>query len=123
MNVIAISGNISKDAEIRYTTTGDPVSNFSVADNQGKDKEAIFWSAGLYGKRAESLSKFLVKGQAVTITGTVSTNKYTDKNGIERVGYNVRVNDVALQGGKRDAEPKQEKPRQAEDFGDSDVPF
>lgn len=124
MNVIAISGNISKDAEIRYTTTGDPVSNFSVADNQGKDKEAIFWNAGLYGKRAESLSKFLVKGQAVTITGTVSTNKYTDKNGIERVGYNVRVNDVALQGGKRDAEPKQEKPKSSQGFDDmADCPF
>jgi single-strand DNA-binding protein len=126
MNVIAISGNISKDAEIRYTTTGDPVANFSVADNQGKDKEAVFWNAGLYGKRAESLSKFLTKGQAVTITGSISTNKYTDKNGIERIGYNVRVQDVALQGGKRD-EPKQEKPKgsQGSGFDDmqDDVPF
>ena len=122
MNVIAISGNISKDAEIRYTTTGDPVANFSIADNQGKDKEAIFWNAGLYGKRAESLSKFLTKGQAVTISGTVSTNKYTDKNGIERIGYNVRVNDVALQGGKKEGSEKpQERP--AKDFDDQSIPF
>lgn len=124
MNVISIAGNISKDAEIRYTTTGDPVANFSVADNQGKDKEAVFWNAGLYGKRAESLAKFLVKGQAVTISGTVSTNKYTDKNGIERIGYNVRVNDVALQGQKRDSEPKQEKPKGSQSFDDmGDCPF
>lgn len=122
MNVISIAGNISKDAEIRYTTTGDPVANFSIADNQGKDKEAIFWNAGLYGKRAESLSKFLTKGQAVTISGTVSTNKYTDKNGIERIGYNIRVNDVALQGGKKEGSEKpQERPAKAE-FND-DVPF
>lgn len=122
MNVISIAGNISKDAEIRYTTTGDPVANFSIADNQGKDKDAIFWNAGLYGKRAESLSKFLTKGQAVTISGTVSTNKYTDKNGIERIGYNVRVNDVALQGGKKEGSEKpQERPAKAE-FND-DVPF
>ena len=122
MNVIAISGNISKDAEIRYTTTGDPVANFSIADNQGKDKEAIFWNAGLYGKRAESLSKFLTKGQAVTISGTISTNKYMDKNGIERIGYNVRVNDVALQGGKKEGSEKpQERP--AKDFDDQSIPF
>ena len=122
MNVISIAGNISKDAEIRYTTTGDPVANFSIADNQGKDKEAIFWNAGLYGKRAESLSKFLTKGQAVTISGTVSTNKYTDKNGIARIGYNIRVNDVALQGGKKEGSEKpQDRPAKAE-FND-DVPF
>lgn len=120
MNVISIAGNISKDAEIRYTTTGDPVANFSVADNQGKDKEAIFWNAGLYGKRAESLAKFLVKGQAVTISGTVSTNKYTDKNGIDRIGYNIRVNDVALQGGKGSEKP-QERSTRAESI--DDVPF
>ena len=122
MNVIAISGNISKDAEIRYTTTGDPVANFSIADNQGKDKEAIFWNAGLYGKRAESLSKFLTKGQAVTISGTISTNKYTDKNGIERVGYNVRVNDVALQGGKKEGSEKPQE-RSARTESHDDIPF
>lgn len=122
MNSITIAGNISKDAEIRYTNSGDPVCNFSVADNQGKDKDAIFWNAGLYGKRAESLSKFLVKGQAVTITGSISTNSYKDKNGIDRTGYNVRVNDLALQGGKKeDSKKPQERPAEAE-FND-DVPF
>ena len=123
MNVISIAGNISKDAEIRYTTTGDPVANFSIADNQGKDKEAIFWNAGLYGKRAESLSKFLTKGQAVTISGTVSTNKYTDKNGIERIGYNIRVNDVALQGQKRQEGSEKPQERPTKDFEDQSIPF
>ncbi len=121
MNVLTVAGNISKDAEVRYTQSGDPVCNFSVADNQGKEREAVFWNCGLYGKRAESLSKYLTKGQAVTITGNVSTNKYTDKNGVERIGYNIRVNDIALQGGRKDGEqPKQE--RQAKEF-DDDVPF
>lgn len=120
MNVLTIAGNISKDAEVRFTTTGDPVCNFSVADNQGKDREAVFWNCGLYGKRAESLSKYLVKGQAVTVTGNVTTNKYTDKNGIDRIGYNIRVQDIALQGGKKEGDqPKQE--RQTKYF--EDEPF
>jgi single-strand DNA-binding protein len=121
VNSLTIAGNISKDAEIRYTTGGDPVCNFSVADSQGKDREAVFWNCGLYGKRAESLAKYLVKGQAVTVAGNVTTNKYTDKNGIDRIGYNIRVNEIALQGGRKEAEsPKQE--RQAKEF-DDDVPF
>jgi single-strand DNA-binding protein len=123
MNVLTIAGNVSKDAEVRYTTGGDPVCNFSVADNQGKDREAVFWNCGLYGKRAESLSKYLVKGHAVTVTGNITTNKYQDKNGIERIGYNIRVNDIALQGGKKEGESAPPKPeRQAREF-DDDVPF
>jgi single-strand DNA-binding protein len=122
VNVITIAGNISKEAEVRHTAGGDPVANFSVADNQGKDRDAVFWNCGLYGKRAQSLSKYLVKGQAVTVAGSVITNKYTDKNGIDRIGYNIRVNDISLQGGRKEesAQPKQE--RQAQDFED-DIPF
>lgn len=125
MNVLTIAGNISKDAEVRYTTGGDPVANFSVADNQGKDREAVFWNCGLYGKRAESLSKYLVKGQAVTVTGNVTTNKYQDKNGIERIGYNIRVNDIALQGGKKEGEsaPPKAAPQAKEFEDDSSIPF
>lgn len=121
MNVLTIAGQLGKDAEVRYTQSGDPVANFSVADQQGKDRETVWWNCQLYGKRAESLSKYLTKGQAVTVTGNVSTNKYTDKHGIERIGYNLRVNDLALQGGRKEGqEPKQE--RQTKEFDDS-VPF
>ena len=123
MNVLTIAGNIIKDAEIRYTTGGDPVCNFSVADNQGKDREAVYWNCGLYGKRAESLCKYLTKGQAVTVTGNVSTNRYTDKNGIERIGYNIRVNDIALQGGKKEGESTPQKQERHEQIGDDSIPF
>lgn len=100
------------------------MANFSIADQQGKDKEPIWWNCALFGKRAESLSPYLAKGQAVTISGTVYTNAYKDKNGIDRIGYNVRVNDVALQGQKRDSEPKQEKPKGSQSFDDmGDCPF
>ena len=111
MNNISVAGNISKDAETRFLQDGTPVASFSVADNQGKDKPAIFWNCQLFGKRAESLTQYLTKGQAVTVSGTVSQRTYTDKNGQERTSMDVRVNDVALQGGKREAEPSK-KPSQ-----------
>lgn len=129
MNSITVAGQLGKDAELRHLPNGDPVANFSVADSQGKDKDAIWWNCQLFGKRAESLSQYLAKGQAVTITGSVSQRKYTDKNGQERISTDVRVNEVALQGGKREAAPQQRQqapkpsnPGGFEDMND-DVPF
>lgn len=107
MNSINIAGNLSKDAEIRYMPDGSAVASFGVADNQGKDKPAIFWNCSLFGKRAESLSQYLVKGGAVTVSGSVTEREWTDKEGGKRKSMDVRVSDVALQGGKRDAEPAQ----------------
>lgn len=131
MNNLTVAGQLGKDAEVRFLPNGDPVANFSIADSQGKDKDAIWWNCQLFGKRAESLSQYLVKGQAVTITGSVSQRKYTDKNGQERISTDVRVNDLALQGAKREATQQSQQRQQApkpsnsgrfEDM-DDDIPF
>jgi single-strand DNA-binding protein len=127
MNSITIVGNITKDAEIRYTQGGDAILGFSVADNSGKDKTAIYWNCSLFGKRAESLSPFIHKGGKVTVVGTITEEQFTDKNGNDRKSMKVRVSDIALQGGKEQAE---EQPRRAapapapahDDSGD-DIPF
>lgn len=130
MNVITVAGTLGKDAELKKMTNGDAICNFSVADSQGRDKPTIWWNCGLYGKRAESLSQYLTKGQAVTVTGSVTEREWTSKDGEKRKSMDVRVNDIALQGGRRDAEPQQER-RQApapqssfdDDDGSDDVPF
>lgn len=112
MNSITVAGQLGKDAEVRYLTNGDAVCNFSVADSQGKEKPTIWWSCQLFGKRAEALSQYLIKGQAVTVSGSVSEREWTDKEGNKRKSMDVRVNEIALQGGKRD-EGQREAPRQA----------
>ncbi len=112
MNSITIAGQLGKDAEMRFLPNGDPVSNFSIADSQGKQKDAIWWNCQLFGKRAESLAQYLKKGQAVTITGKVSQRKYTDKNGIEKISTDVQVNEVALQGGNRESTQQPQQQRQ-----------
>ena len=119
MNNINIAGTIGRDAEIRYLANGDPVTSFSVADNQGKDKDPIWWRATLFGKRAVSLQQYLVKGQQVTISGSVSENSFTDKDGNKRTAMDVRVNDIALQGGKREAA----QPAKKESYTPSDMDF
>jgi single-strand DNA-binding protein len=127
MNNLTVAGQLGKDAEVRFLPNGDPVANFSVADSQGKDKDTIWWNCQLFGKRAESLAQYLTKGQSVTITGNVSQRKYIDKNGVEKISTDVRVNDIALQGGRKEsAAPQALKPKpQGGSFADMDdsIPF
>ena len=138
MNVITIAGRIGKDSELRFLQNGDPVLGFSVADDMGKDKGAIWWECSLFGKRGESLAPYLLKGSQVTVIGQVSERAWTDKNGQERKSFGVRVSEIALQGGKQEtAEPRQAPapsarppaqrtaPAKSNGFDDmdSDVPF
>ena len=122
MNSITIAGSLGRDAELKYLNSGDPICNFSIADSQGKDKATIWWACTIYGKRAESLSPYLLKGQAVTVVGHVTEREYTDKNGNERKAMEIRVTDVMLQGRKQESAPKPAKQEKA-DYDDSDVPF
>ncbi len=127
MNTIIIASHIGKDAETRYLPDGTAVCSFSVADNQGRDKPPIWWSCSLFGKRAESLAQYLQKGQAVTVSGVASEREWADQQGNKRKSMDVRVSDVALQGGKRDAAASSAQGKQPAPAGgfddDSDIPF
>jgi single-strand DNA-binding protein len=106
MNNITVAGNVARDAEVRYLANGDAVANFSVADNTGKDKPAIFWNCQLFGKRAEALQQYIRKGDKITVAGSISERAWNDKDGTPRKTMEIRVSEVALQGGKqRDEEP------------------
>jgi len=126
MNNITVAGTLGKDCEIKQTANGNTIANFSVADSMGRDKGTIWWNCQLWGKRAEALSSYLVKGQAVTVSGTVTEREWTDKEGNKRKSIDITVSDVALQGGRRESsEPQQERrsPKQQQSFDESDIPF
>jgi single-strand DNA-binding protein len=131
MNNITVAGTLGKDAEVKFMPNGDPVASFSVADSQGKDKPTIWWNCQLFGKRASSLAPYLLKGGAVTVSGNVSEREWMDKEGQKRKSMDIRVSDVALQGGRKDEAPRAAAPAQRTaapaksnfDQDDSDVPF
>lgn len=133
MNSITITGHLGRDIELRSLSDGTPVGGFSVADSQGRDKPAIWWRCSIFGKRAEALAPYLKKGQQVTIVGSVTEREYTDKDGQKRTSIDVRVNDLALQGGRPESQeapraaPRatQRQARQSSGFDDmdSDIPF
>ena len=125
INSITIAGQLGRDAEVKYLQNGDAICAFSVADSAGRDKGTIWWNCSIYGKRAESLAPYLTKGQAVTVVGVVSQRKWTDKEGQERTSMDVRVGEIALQGGRREEqEAPRAKPAQRQIEDDSDpIPF
>ena len=93
MNKIILTGNLTKDVELRYTTNDKAYSKFSIANNEGygENKKTNFFNCTLFGKSAESLNRFLTKGQKVLITGRVELGKFTDKEGIERITIDIIV--------------------------------
>ena len=137
MNSITICGALGKDSELRSIPSGDQVLSFSVADSQGREKPTIWWNCQLWGKRAATLQQYLTKGQQVTVVGALSEREWSDKDGMKRKSLDLRVNEVALQGGKPSqseapapaaARPAVQKPAPApvgsgfDDMGD-DIPF
>lgn len=136
MNNITITGSLGRDIELRSMPNGDRVGSFSVADSQGRDKPTIWWNCQLFGKRVESLAQYLIKGQQVTVAGSIAEREWTDKDGNKHKQMDIRVSDLALQGGKREQaaapavpSPHSEAParpmRAATGFDDmdDDIPF
>lgn len=131
MNSITITGNLGKDAEVRSLPDGTPVVSFSVADSKGKDQGAIWWNCSFFGARGQAVAPYLPKGQTVTVVGSVSEREFTDKDGHQRKSMDVRVNDLALQGGRKDEPPRQAAPTRSaapkqsgyEQGDGSDIPF
>ena len=132
MNAWQFTGNIGKDAESRFLPNGDPVVSFSVGVKSGYgEKATTTWArCAMFGKRAESVSQYLTKGQLVGISGEVRLREWNDNEGQKRNSLEVRVNDLTLLGkkdGQQAAQPRQQAPapQQPDSFGDfqDDVPF
>ena len=105
MNVYTFTGNLARDAKINSTEKGDSVGSFSVGVKSGYgDKAVTNWiNCSLWGKRADSLAPYLMKGQGVAISGELSLRKYKSKDGTEGASMEVRVADVTLIGKREES--------------------
>jgi single-strand DNA-binding protein len=90
MQIIHLTGNLGRDPELR-STNNDQVCSFSVAVKQGFDRDAKseWFRCSVWGKRAETVSRYLRKGQKVTVAGHLTIGEYQGKP-----QYDVRVIDV-----------------------------
>jgi single-strand DNA-binding protein len=90
LNRCEIIGFLSKEPEVRYTTNGIPVANFSVAtnrtfkDSEGKVKEETEWfNVVVFGKTAENCKSFLDKGSRVYVGGHLHTRSWQSPDGMK----------------------------------------
>jgi single-strand DNA-binding protein len=111
-NVITIVGNLGRDPELRYTPQGKAVADFTVATNEKRNGEEIvtWFKCTLWGNTAEAAAKYLTKGSQAYITGRLSVEEWTDKDGNNRHTLSVNASDVQFLGTREQAS---EQPRQA----------
>ena len=103
MNKIMLIGNLGRDPEMNYTPDGTAVAKFSLAVNRttksasGERREETEWfNIVAWRQLAETCSTYLKKGQKVFIEGRLTTRKYTDRNGIERMAIDVVASDMEM---------------------------
>lgn len=90
-------GNLGSEVELRYTPSGVPVANFSLAVNktwtnsQGERQEKVTWfRIAVWRKQAETCAQFLKKGRRVLVVGEVEeANAWTDRDGHPRATLEV----------------------------------
>lgn len=77
MNLLIITGNLTKEPQLRHTQDGKPVLGFTLANNQGfgERQHTEFYACSLWGQRAEKLQPYLRKGSKVTIQGEHRTER------------------------------------------------
>ena len=118
---LIINGNLGSDAELRFATDGTPVCTFSLASgrviSKGKD-ETTWYRVTLFGKRAEVLANYLLKGVSVIVQGRLKPDEngnprvYQRKDGTWSASFDVTADNIQFVGNKK-----------SEQLTDEEVPF
>jgi single-strand DNA-binding protein len=105
VNKVILVGNLGRDAEMRFTPGGQPVATFSLAtteqwnDREGQRQEKTEWHRiVLWGKQAESLQQYLVKGKQIFVEGRLQTREWQDKDGNKRSTTEIKADRITLLG-------------------------
>ncbi len=136
INKVIIVGNLGRDPEVRYAQSGMAICKLSVAVTERvKDgdtwKDATEWfRVTLFGKTAENAGQYLQKGRQVYVEGRLKTDKYKDKEGVEKTSVELVANLIQFLGsggGERaprtNDEPAGAAPPASDGFVDDDLPF
>jgi single-strand DNA-binding protein len=100
-NKIIVVGNLGRDPELRYTPQGTAVCSFTMATNErrkgqaGEPQDVTTWfRVTVWGKQAETVSKYLTKGRNVYVEGRLHVGEWSDKEGKQRYTLEVNATDV-----------------------------
>jgi single-strand DNA-binding protein len=106
---VVIVGNVGRDAEMRYTPSGVPVTSFSIAVNRrwsnanGEQQEKTTWfRVTCWRKLAETAAQYVKKGKLLLVEGEVEAQAYVDREGNARGTLEMTANTFKFLGGPRD---------------------
>jgi single-strand DNA-binding protein len=95
VNKVILVGNLGRDPEVRYAQSGMAICKLSLAvgerikDGDSWKEHTEWFRVALFGKMAENAGQYLAKGRQVYVEGRLKTDKYKDKDGIERTSVEV----------------------------------
>ena len=130
MNKVTLIGRLTKDPELRYTSSNIAVASFTLAVDRGYtspngERQADFLNIVVWRKPAENVKKFLTKGSQVAVDGSIQTRSYDDQNGQKRYITEILANSVEFLGSKGNTSSQQGTEKSAPtpyDFGNEPEP-
>lgn len=120
---LTIAGNVGRNAELRRTQNGDEVLGFSLAVDNGKDKngnkrDTTWVKCSIWGKRASSLENYVRKGTKLVLTGRPGVDVYDGKGSLT-----LSVQELTFMGGGEQREQRGYDAPPANDDLDGEIPF
>jgi single-strand DNA-binding protein len=107
--VVHLYGNLGRDAELRYTPSGNPVLRFSVAcstiqgSGDARQEHTDWYNVSLFGKRGEAIVQYLTKGSRVAVVGRLQHRSYTRQDGTVGCALDVTASEIDFAGSGRPA--------------------
>ena len=104
INQVVLIGRLTRDAELKYTASGQAVCKFSLAVNRTRkngeqwEDEPNFFDIVLWGKRGEALNQYLLKGKTVGVEGELRQDRW-QQDGQNRSKVEIVANNIQLLGG------------------------
>jgi single-strand DNA-binding protein len=111
VNKVILIGRLGKDPELKYTPSGAPVVNFSLAtdesfkDRNGEQQSRTEWHRIVaWGKLAEICGEYLTKGKQIYVEGSIRSREYEDKSGNKRTVHEIVARQMTMLGSRADSE-------------------
>ena len=136
LNTVSIGGNLCRDAELRATASGMAVLTFSVAVNESRKNQQTgeyedypnYVDCTMFGRRAESVSRYLTKGTYVALTGRLHQNRWQNKDGQNRSKLEVTADNIHFESRRLDGDDYDQQQAEAQgdyevQMYDEDIPF
>ena len=127
INQVTLSGLLTRDPELRYMTNGNPVCNFTLANNrtyfkEGEKKQIVaFIDVVVFGKIAEVCNEYLEKASSVIVLGRIKQDTWESKAGEKRSKLKIEAATVQFVTFKKKEKAYSEEPTVASDSGD--IPY